>query len=306
MRLSEKKRLLFVLQVVVTLAAFGFAFQKVSLGDIWDGILQADPFLLLAAFLLYNASQILSSYRSRVAAKSAGVKLPMRMVTPLYYMGMFYNMFLPGGLGGDTFRVLHLKRYGKLSFFQWARILLMERASGGVAILVILALLAPLQSFVVIRILHGWWVPLLSLPLFLWLWKLTIRWTYRDLEGAAAKLFFLSFFLQSLQAFMVLLLAHSISATEISVPDLALLFFLSSFFSLLPISVGGAGVREMVFIYGMGMLGLEAVPGGSIAFSIFLIIALSSLTGGIFTFVPFSSYEEKDRSDRGVPSGPTG
>jgi uncharacterized membrane protein YbhN (UPF0104 family) len=52
----------------------------------------------------------------------------------------------------------------------------------------------------------------------------------------------------------------------------------------LPISIGGVGVREAVFIYGLGALGLPSESGVAFGVIFFLITAVSSFFGLFFSF----------------------
>ena len=64
--------------------------------------------------------------------------------------------------------------------------------------------------------------------------------------------------------------------------DYLTLFLVSSVVAVLPISIGGVGVRELTFLYGFGLLGSDANSGVLFSFLFFLITALSSLAGTLF------------------------
>ena len=60
------------------------------------------------------------------------------------------------------------------------------------------------------------------------------------------------------------------------------MFFISSVVSVVPISIGGVGLRELTFLYGLNILGLNPAVGVVGAFLFFIITILSSLIGAFF------------------------
>jgi len=57
------------------------------------------------------------------------------------------------------------------------------------------------------------------------------------------------------------------------------LFLVSSVVAVLPLTIGGVGVRELTFLYGLGYIGEEPSLGVTFSFLFFMITALSSLMG---------------------------
>ena len=54
---------------------------------------------------------------------------PLRNIK-LYYVGMFYNLFLPGGIGGDGYKVWMLRREFSSSWKSLILISFLERLNG--------------------------------------------------------------------------------------------------------------------------------------------------------------------------------
>jgi len=57
------------------------------------------------------------------------------------------------------------------------------------------------------------------------------------------------------------------------------LFLISSVVAVLPLTIGGVGVRELTFLYGLEFIGEEPSLGVTFSFLFFIITAISSLTG---------------------------
>jgi len=64
-----------------------------------------------------------------------------------------------------------------------------------------------------------------------------------------------------------------------------IVFMVSSIASALPISIGGIGIRELVFYYLSGYLQISTEKGVSIALVFFLISFLVSMSGFYFSIV---------------------
>src|SRR5262245_36499244 len=62
----------------------------------------------LAAAGVYLAVQVLSALRWKVLAGPLGFDQPLRRFTGFYFIGMFFNLFLPTSVGGDVVRAWYL------------------------------------------------------------------------------------------------------------------------------------------------------------------------------------------------------
>jgi len=78
-----------------------------------------------------------------------------------------------------------------------------------------------------------------------------------------------------------ILKALSISADAI---EYLFVFLVSSIVSVIPLTIGGIGSREVTFLYGAEWLGLDASTSIGISFTFFLITALTSLVGIVYHF----------------------
>jgi hypothetical protein len=66
---------------------------------------------------------------------------------------------------------------------------------------------------------------------------------------------------------------------DVSTVEYLFIFLISSIVSVLPLTIGGIGSREVVFLYGALWLGLEENMSVSISMLFFLITAFVSLLG---------------------------
>ena len=152
---------------------------------------QARPGWLALAAGLFTISKLMSSVRLNTFFRAVDIQLTERYNLRLYWLGMFYNLFLPGGVGGDGYKVYLLGREfpGRRGLI--FRALLLDRLSGMVALLVLLlALLAAVPASELrsagATALPPWWraVPLALLPLGLALSYGLGRALFREFRGA--------------------------------------------------------------------------------------------------------------------------
>jgi uncharacterized membrane protein YbhN (UPF0104 family) len=76
-------------------------------------------------------------------------------------------------------------------------------------------------------------------------------------------------------------------------PDYLVLFLVSSVVAMLPITIGGAGARELTFLYGAQFLDIHAEKAVAIGFLFYLISTAVSFLGIFFSF-------QKDKLEYGI------
>lgn len=105
------KHLLTVLQVVVTVALLWWLFHDSQRRlTIWNAVRTADWRWLIAAFAAAGACEFLGILRWRLFLKMLHLRVCFLEVTRLFFIGAFFNQFLPGTTGGDVVRVIYLMR----------------------------------------------------------------------------------------------------------------------------------------------------------------------------------------------------
>ena len=249
-----------------------------------------------AAFLMLLLAQVLSSVRWWIMARTVSFQGPWSTYLGFYYVGMFFNLFLPTGIGGDLFKAHFLSReegrrimalftvVGDRFFGLIAMLLL-----GGAAVTLWSGLLPePFAGFLTVSsllILGGLaGLPLLQRAIRHYLPRLS-----RHLEGLLIlwrhpkRLFCvlgLSFSLQILGMGAVALLGGGINI------HLPLSFYFASLpligiITLIPISFNGIGVREGAFVYFFGLKGIAAEPAFGLGLLFFSVQVGLSLIGGI-------------------------
>lgn len=273
-----------LLKILLSSAALYIVFKNIEEEQLVRLLSRADLLWLLFALLLYNISKIISSYRLNFYFRDAGLSLSEKNNMILYYVGMFYNLFLPGGISGDGYKVFVLHRTTNTSLKDLLQGVLFDRISG----MVVLAALSFLFAFMALPEIPNKVLILLAFPLSLG--------GFYSLNFVLAKKFISSFWTTTIlslgvQGVQVLCAWAILASLGISGNTAAYLtvFLVSSVVSVLPISIGGIGIRELVFITASGFLPIVKDEAVAFSFVFFLITALSSLPGGLFSVPSFKS-----------------
>ena len=112
-----KKSGLLLLKVVFSVGILVYIFTRVvSIGDLWANLREVNVSYLVAAVAVYFVVQTLSAYRWYLLLRPLGIETGFWKILSLYYLGMYFNFFLPSAIGGDVFKVYYLnKETGRLS-----------------------------------------------------------------------------------------------------------------------------------------------------------------------------------------------
>jgi uncharacterized protein (TIRG00374 family) len=141
----KKARGLFflLLKIAVSAAILFFIFRRIDEKSLLAIISGADKPLLALAFAVFFLNYILCFVRWEVLLRAFGIKLAFRRIFTAYAGGVFFNLFLPSTIGGDFLRTLDLATHTRKPKEILATVLL-DRLSGyiGLVLLALCALIA--------------------------------------------------------------------------------------------------------------------------------------------------------------------
>jgi uncharacterized protein (TIRG00374 family) len=298
-------------KIGLSLALFAYVVAKVSPGNVWGVVRHADPNILGVAAALFVISNLIGSWLWCRLLRAQGVPIPYPRAAAYYFVGLFFNNFLPSNIGGDIARISDASKHASnvSSVFSAT---LMDRLLGVVAIglLAVIASFASLDHVKLYAIYGG--VALvfaLSLGLFLSVFHRGVltafEWPFRALglrsvaetigrllddlhgfrnEGPALR----SAFLASLLVQVSRIYVHYLVGVSLGVRLAAGYYFLfvpvlAALVSL-PISMNGLGIREGASVVLFQMAGLTREQAFTIPFVTYLMSVIVSLLGG-FIFV---------------------
>lgn len=274
MNIHIHKSLKLLLKIAITAIALYIVFRNIDVREVLLLFGKSNPWWLLLALLTFILSQLLSSFRLNQFLKSVDINISEKTNFKLYLLGMFYNLFLPGGIGGDGYKIYLLnKTYNvKIGRLFWA--LIMDRLSGLVALLGIAAVLV---YFVEVPDYVDYFIWLL-IPLSALAFYLVIYYFLKHFVKIVSRIIGYSYIIQLLQVLSAFCILLAFGTGENYITYL-FLFLVSSIVSSIPITVGGVGSREITFLYGAQFLQMNVNEAVGLSFMFYLITVIVSLCG---------------------------
>jgi uncharacterized membrane protein YbhN (UPF0104 family) len=234
---------------------------------------------IIWAFLWFILSKIISALRYNTLLKTDGIHLTEKQNLRLYWVGMYYNLLLPGGISGDGYKIKVLMDNFNKTFTRLFAITLIDRFSGVIALCFICFILIPFTP-----VIHSFqWLSIPGIVLCSILLWVIFRWYGANLKFLLLKTTLQSLGVQLAQSLSALGLIYALDLQS-NVAGYLMLFLCSSVVAMVPFTIGGAGARELTFLFGSSLLGLEAEKAVAIGFMFYLISCLVSLAGIFFSF----------------------
>jgi uncharacterized membrane protein YbhN (UPF0104 family) len=270
-----RRYLLLIAKLAFMAGALWLVARHLDLAQLVLTLRQAQPGWLLVATALFIVSKLIASVRLNHFFRAIGLSLSEVYNLRLYWVGMYYNLFLPGGIGGDGYKVYLLGQRFPGRRTTIFRALLLDRLSGMLALLVLLLLLFAGTDF------PGWWrVGALALvPLGLGLSYGLGRWGFGEFRSAFGRTSWQALGVQGSQVLCAWALLLALGQGSGPVLPYLLVFLASSIAAVLPLTVGGLGARELTFFYGAKLFSLNAPVAVSISVLFYVVSAAVSLIG---------------------------
>ncbi len=279
---NPRKKLITALKIIFSVVLIYFIFSKIKIDDVFNTIKTLNPFYIILAILLFIASKVIGTFRVNLYFHELKVLLTHKSNLKLSLLGMFYNLFLPGGIGGDAYKGYLIKKKFNTKTKRIAAALILDRLSGMLLLFIYACLLAitltnlyPSSVYKTLPIL----LIGLSIITFWFLNKKFFDYVFSIFWKSLAY----SAFVQLAQLLAVICILKSL-AIDTNTTAYLFLFLISSIVSVLPITLGGIGSREITFFYGATWLSLNQNTAVSISMIFFLISALVALFGIYFHF----------------------
>lgn len=301
-----------VLKIVISLVLLGFILHYTGFEDTLKKLSEANLWYVPVGILLYLICQMISAYRWKFLSAPLGFRLSFREFYDYYLIGMFFNLFLPGAIGGDMLRMVYLAKSAQRKKREALLTLLAERGVGLVALLILTSavslsptlmamdlriplkflsvgpvyfdlrmLLLSLSSFLLLGYLALWCIPLERLtqriPKLAILGQAKVYWANVGLLFRSVSI--------SLVAHSIMVLMHVMIASalhvHVDVLYLTVVYGIVSLASVLPIAFNGFGVREGTYLLLLTKAGVPPQTALAFAFYWVIISTCTSLIGGI-------------------------
>ncbi len=124
------KKVTTVIKIVVSILLIYFIFSKINLSEIKEIIIKSSVNYLVIALFFFLISKIIAAFRLNLYFHQLEVPLTHKSNLELYLLGMFYNLFLPGGIGGDAYKGYILKKTFGVKTKKIISVLVLDRLCG--------------------------------------------------------------------------------------------------------------------------------------------------------------------------------
>jgi len=310
----SKKRFISVLKIAVTCILFYFILIKLDIGLFFEAIANAltDYFLISVFwFVVWSFIEVLKFRSASMLTYSLSTSFK------LVFVGLFFNNFLPSSVGGDGYKVYLMKQLGT-SLKNGTAFVLSDRITGLLALLAlgVFGFALHIESRVLIfQILENNSYQMADKIIFLSLIAIFV------LSGIAVFIFFkkikkfinknwkhfhhyfkkhgIQTFLWALlfqlsRALAILYLAKCFGF-ELNLWAIFVVLFLMSTITLLPVSLGGLGIREGTLVYLLYAYGMPLESATAVALIHLAVILAKALIGGII----FLLYKKENKMAAG-------
>lgn len=271
-----RKQLLKWIQLGVS-ALFVFLFiNQLDLSALATVIFDVHWGFVILALVFFVLSQYLSSWRLLGVFNHFSFGLQPSSNHRLYLLGMFYNFFLPGGIGGDAYKALKLHKTFNWSWKKTGKALVLDRAIGLGALLCCALLLDPKR---ILPIDFGWRI--LIFFVFIFMGYYATEFIFRS-KAIYRKTLLWSFAVQVMQMLSVACIVLALGVEVALIQPLLLVFLLSAVASI--VSFAGLGVREFLFLQSGTWLAISPELSAAVGVWFTLLTAVVSFLGIYYMF----------------------
>jgi uncharacterized protein (TIRG00374 family) len=308
----SRKNLWGAIRVLISVALIGYLLATANLGELFAMLRSWHAIYFVIAVLIGVLRNVIFAVRWKVTLGVSGIQVPFPTLIKFYFVGTFFNLFLPTALGGDVVRGYDLAVYSGKRMGA-ATSVLVERIVGFFALAFIALLALLVGSTVGSRVIEDATVTTVILVACLSYSALAMMvFNARIMKGLVGMLQFIKLWdigerlgrlVDSLHAFtahkMVLwqcfvlsvicqvlgiLAAYSL-AWAINLKLAPVYFFMVLpmiwIITMVPISISGLGVREGAFVFFFTKVGVSDAAALLLSFLNFSQLIVLGLMGGI-------------------------
>lgn len=308
---KNKKAILLVARVVISVSLIVFLI-KTQLKDFQSiiGILKSSGKVLLLLSLSTHVFGIwITAVRWKVLLSTQKVRLGTDTLTVTVLIGYFFNNFLPTSIGGDVFRTYDASKKANIPLSTSASVIIVERFSGVVSAVTYAvaalflgftaignqSVIIPIVIFFVITVILAF---LIINPSVFRLDKISNKFkfmlklrkklsnvyktlmSFKKYKLVLIKTLVFSFLLQ-----FAVILNYYLAARALGI-DLTLTAFIFivpvvSTITMIPISIGGIGIRENSLVFIMVAMGIANEKAFLCSLLILFMLILIGLVGGV-------------------------
>ena len=295
-----KKYFFNILKVLVTTLLFIVIFDKVDINSTIEILKATDSSFFILALLVMTIEVLIANTRWRLILKQLGLNIAYFTALRYLWIGVFFNQALPSSIGGDAVRGYYLCKNEDYSISEATIGVLLDRVIGllGLVLLVIFtiplifeSIVTPLTKWTILAIIIAALLAIIMsliidlIPNKFSQWKIMNGLVKFSSKGREVLFSFygmlsiiLSLIIHLTFVFAAWLLAYGMGL-DISLTGMLLIVPITNLLIALPISIAGWGVREGLFIAGLGYLNVSTDAALALSILYGLLMLVVSLPG---------------------------
>ena len=279
-----------ILRLSGTIIAVGLLVWLLAKQDwtiIWGQLSKLPVWIIIAAFLLYLVGQVLNAWRWHVLLKAQDVVIKFRQTMRIVFSGAFASNFLPTTIGGDVFRLVSITAYTSNQGMSFASLVL-DRLVNLVAFITvtpfsITVLKAPQPTPFMESV---WFSSPLLTKLKAWLTQVLHQFLdayklWANKPAFLLRAFVISWFSNFVIFLALWLMANGLGIT-VRLDQVMGITAMTYLITLLPISINGYGLRELIITYFYMRLGATAEQAAIFAILSRFLLMAATLPGAIW------------------------
>ena len=286
------------IKLFISLALLGWLFAQLDLATTWALFQHFELIYLVPIVVLSGAGIFLSVWKWALLLKAIHASASFVSLLRLFWMGLFFNNFLPGRTGGDLIRIYGLSKTGK-SKTRATYSVVLDRLLNLIALVAIglVAFICYAHETALGFSSHMYWSLLVLLPLVLFLFP-SVRKTFktgrlsrwfqelREIVRSSISVHLISTLALALLYQTTMILSHVAAAQgfgqTIAIEHFFYIVPITALTTLIPISLNGIGLREGAFALTFTQVNASAEAGVALSLLITLLTMAISALGGIF------------------------
>jgi uncharacterized membrane protein YbhN (UPF0104 family) len=278
-----QSRLFSIVRVVATLAILVGLIIRISPEELLETMRDADPWLLVAAFCVLVITQVLVIAKWVTLLRNRDIDAPLLQVVRAYCVGNLLSTVLPTAVGGDVYRVYRIQHEADARAADVTMTVLYERATGYAAMTCVGALgaafyygsvligLLALVAGVLAAAGMAYILPRFPFPALRDGHFLRNLLAHRQEAMVVYRMAVFSLLIQALYISTITLTGRALGA-HISWWYWAFATWIVAVAVLLPVTLGGLGIRESTYAALIKRAGGTAAQGASTGFMLALLM----------------------------------
>jgi uncharacterized protein (TIRG00374 family) len=321
-----------LLKAGISVVLLWYLFRQLDMSKLLGIIKTADKHLLMLAFSIFIIPYVCAFFRWMMLLDTLNINISAKRILAAFSGGIFFNQILPSSIGGDLMRSMDLAVHTKRAREVVATVFL-DRLSGYIG-LVLMALAALALGWDLIRdrnvlltviLITGLLVVVLLVLFNKAIYRVTNRLLhspvagkirdavtnlhreihlYRDKWGMMVRNISLSLLLQLSSSIAFYFIARSVGV-KISFVYFLIFLPIIGAITMLPISIGGLGLRENAAAYLFPLVGVNKDLAVAMSLLNFSFIVAVAAAGGLVYYV-LTVHHRRLQPDKASASGSRG